>query len=63
MPSSNPPSTESTESEKRPVCVYCRQEVEPWNWALMPYKPPRQPIITLPVCYPKCRSGHERRSL
>jgi hypothetical protein len=46
--------------EKRPVCVYCRQEVEPWNWALMPYKPPRKPIVTLVVCFPACKEQHDR---
>jgi hypothetical protein len=44
-----------SDEEKRPVCMTCHQEVQPWDWALMPIKPPRQPIILVPVCYPKCR--------
>jgi hypothetical protein len=46
--------------EKPPVCFKCHCEVEPWNWALMPYKPPRKPIITVPVCFPVCKEQHDR---
>lgn len=47
--------SDEAEVERRPVCLKCHREVEPWNWALTPIKPPRQPIVLVAVCFPACK--------
>lgn len=49
--------------EPRPVCFFCHQSVQWFNWALTPYKPPRQEIALVVTCLPKCVGALTRASL